>query len=157
MTPFRFRLQRVLDFRNVQFQLAESEYQRASAKVRSIQAQQATLAYRKSETRKSFVKLPEVSGRDIAPLSGWLRWTEGRRTLLAGMEQAAMQEVAKRRTILTEAQRKVQLLEKLRDRRKGEWQTAFDRELEEQAADAFRAGLGRTSGRYGAATPGRGR
>lgn len=157
MIPFRFRLQRVLDFRNVQLQLAESEYQRATAKVRSIQAQQAALAYRKSETRKSVVRLPEISGQDIASLSGWLQWTEGRRTLLTGMEQAAMQEVAKRRIVLMEAQRKVQLLEKLRDRRKGEWQTAFDRELEEQAADAFRAGLGRTAGRNGGAAPGRSR
>ena len=33
MTTFRFRLQRVLDFRRMQFQLAESECQRAGAKL----------------------------------------------------------------------------------------------------------------------------
>ena len=95
----------------------------------------------KSETRKAFARLPEVAGRDLAPLAGWLRWTDSQRAQLVRLEQAATQELHKRREVLIEAQRKVRSLEKLHEHRKAEWQADFDRELEEQAADAFRSGL----------------
>jgi len=57
------------------------------------------------------------------------------------MEQAAAQELAKRRAVLVEAQRKVRLLEKLHDQKRAQWQADFDREIEELAADS-------TSSRY---------
>jgi flagellar export protein FliJ len=138
MTTFRFRLQRVLDFRRTQFQIAESECRRAAASLRTIQAQQAALAGYKSQTRTAFAHLPEVAGEDLAPLGAWYKWTDRARDHLARLEKAAAQELEKRRVTLLDAQRKVRLLEKLQDHRKAQWQSDFDRELEELAADAFR-------------------
>jgi flagellar biosynthesis chaperone FliJ len=125
MTTFRFRLQRVLDFRRTQFQVAESECQRAAAKLHAIQAQQAALASRRSQTRTAFAQLPEV-------------WADKTTDHLVRLERAAAQELQKRRDALVEAQRKVRLLEKLHDHRKAQWQSDFDRETEELAADSFR-------------------
>lgn len=136
MTGFRFRLQRVLDFRRLQFQVAESECHRAAAKLHAIQAQEAVLAYRQSETRKAFARLPGVAGRDLCPLPGWLRCTDSQRAELHRLEQAAAQELQKRRDGLLEAMQRVRLLEKLHDRRKAEWQADFDREIEALAADS---------------------
>jgi flagellar export protein FliJ len=146
MTSFRFRLQRVLDFRQMQFQVAESECQRAAAKLHQIQAQQAALASQKSATRKLFAGLAEVDARDLAALPNWYRWTEAVRDQLARLERTAAQEVQKQREALVEAQRKVRLLEKLRDNRKAQWQADFDRELEELAADS-------TNSRYSRGNP----
>jgi flagellar export protein FliJ len=139
MNTFRFRLQRVLDYRRTQFQIAESACQRAGARVHAIRAQQAALAYRKSETRKAFARLPEVAGQDLESLPGWYKWTDTQSAQLIRLEHAAAQEPQKRREAMVEAQRKVRLLEKLHDNRKAQWQSDFDREVEEQAADAFRA------------------
>ena len=136
MTTFHFRLQRVLEFRQTQFQLAESECQHAAARLRSVQAQQAALAARRWETRKAFANLPVVAGGDIAPLPIWYQWTVRAGDRLVAQERAASAELQKRRTALVEAQRRVRLLEKLRDTRLAEWQAAFDRELEELAADS---------------------
>jgi flagellar export protein FliJ len=136
MTTFHFRLQRVLEFRNTQFQLAESECHRAAARLRSIQAQQAALAARKSETRKAFANLPEVVGRDLLPLPDWYQWTEKAADRLGRLEQTAMGELQKRRDALIASRRKVRLLEKLREKRQEEWQEKFDREIEELAADS---------------------
>jgi flagellar export protein FliJ len=136
MTTFHFRLQRVLEFRNTQFQLAESECHRSAARLRSIQAQQAALAARKSETRKAFANLPEVAGRDLMPLPDWYEWTEKAGNRLAQLERTAMEELQKHRDTLIAAQRKVRLLEKLREKRLAEWQEKFDREIEELAADS---------------------
>lgn len=136
MTTFHFRLQRVLDFRRMQFQIAESECQRAGAKLCAIQAQQAALAAKKSETRKAFARLPEVAGQDLAALPGWYQWTVKTSEYLSRAERTAAEELQKRRGALVEAQRKVRLLEKLRDKREAGWQEEFDREIEELAADS---------------------
>ena len=146
MTAFRFRLQRVLDFRRMQFQVAESECQRAAAKVHAIQAQQTALAARKLETRRAFAGLPETSGGDLAALPGWYNWTIKANTYLGQIERLALQEMAKRRETLVQAQQKVRLLEKLMAKRQGEWQITFDRELEELAADSTNSRYSREGG-----------
>lgn len=146
MTAFRFRLQRVLDFRRMQLQLAEGAYQRASAKLHGIQAQQAALTARKLETRKAFSSLPEVHGQDLSPLPGWYGWTVRARDALGQMERAAAQDLEKRRAALVQAQQKVRVMEKLQERRQGEWQVAFDRELEELAADSTNSRYARNCG-----------
>ena len=137
MTTFNFRLQRVLDFRRTQFQVVESECQRAAAKLHAIQAQQASLASQKAQTKKLFSGLPDVAGRDLLPLPAWFKWTETASSHLVQMERAADQELQKRREALVAAQRKVRLLEKLRDNKKAQWQVEADRELEQLAADSI--------------------
>ena len=136
MTTFRFRLQRVLDYRRVQFQVTQAEYQRASARLHGIQAQQAALAARKLETRNAFSSLPEVAGQDLAPLPGWYNWTVRANDYLNQIERAATKEMQTRRHAVLQAQQKVRLMEKLLEKRHGEWQAAFDREMEELAADS---------------------
>ena len=153
MTAFHFRLQRVLDFRRTQFQIAESECQHAGAKLRTVQAQQASLASQKSQTRKLFSGLPIVDSEDLAPLPCWYRWTDRVSDYLVRMERAAAQELQKRRAALLEARRQVRLLEKLRDNRQADWQIHFDRELEELAADAFRAAASRPQVRRESPSP----
>jgi flagellar export protein FliJ len=141
MSPFRFRLQRVLELRRTQFQIAEIDYSRALSKLHAAQASRATLAEKQLETRRSFSRMQQVQGQDLAPLGDWYRWADGEASRLTGVEQAAAQEVEKRRLSLVEAQRKTRLLEKLRDQRQKQWQSAFDKEIESLAADS-------TSSRY---------
>jgi flagellar export protein FliJ len=145
MTTFRFRLQRVLDFRRVQFQVTQAEYQRASARLHGIQAQQAALAARKLETRKAFSNLPEVAGQDLASLPGWYNWTVRANDYLSQIERAAMKDLQTGRDAMLHAQQKVRLMEKLFDKRHGEWQAAFDREMEELAADSTNSRYARES------------
>jgi septin family protein len=137
MTPFRFRLQRVLAVRRTEFQLAESACRQAEARLRALQAQHAALAAAKSETRVSITRLPIVAGRILEPLTYWFHWTEAEAYRLTNLEKALAQELQKRREALMEAHRKVRLLEKLHDNRHAEWQAEFDREIEEIAADSI--------------------
>jgi len=138
MMTFRFRLQRVLEFRRTQLQVAESECRRAEAKLNAVQARQTALDLRKTETRNAVARLPSVAGHDLWALPDWYRWTDAEKSRLTRLENASAEELEKRRAAAMEAQRKVRLLEKLHDKRRAEWQGAFDREVEEQAADAFR-------------------
>jgi hypothetical protein len=144
MTPFRFRLQHVLGLRRTQFQIAEAQCRQAEARLRVIQAQHAALAAMKSETRNSVVRMPIVAGRILEPLTYWFHWTETEAQRLMKLEQALTLELKKCRAALLEAHRKVRLLEKLRDTCHVEWQSAFDREIEETAADAVNSRYVRT-------------
>lgn len=137
MTSFHFRLERVLAFRRTQFQVLESACRQAETKLRAVQAQHAALAARKTETRNSVTRLPLVAGRTFAPLSDWLHWTVSEDQRFVKLEQHLAQELQKRRGAVMEANRKVRLLEKLREKRHAEWQSAFDREIEEISADAM--------------------
>jgi flagellar FliJ protein len=141
MTAFRFRLQRVLDFRRTQLQLAESSCRNAAAKLHGIQAQQAALVSRKSETRKAFARMSEVDAADLASLPVWYQWTVRASEHLIHLERSAELELQKQRNAVLEAQRKVRLLEKLRDRRQANWQLDYDCELEALAADATNSRL----------------
>jgi len=105
--------------------------------VLNIQEQQATLAARKQETRISFSQLPDAMGYDLEHLPDWYRWTTTEAERLTRLEAQAVTEVENRRRALIEAQRKIRLLEHLRDRRLGQWQSAFDKELEALAADSI--------------------
>jgi flagellar export protein FliJ len=136
MTPFHFRLQRVLDFRRTQFQIAESQCHQVEARLRTVQAQHTALAARKTETRTAISRLPMVAGGTLAPLTDWLHWTITEDQRFAKLEKALDQELQKRRTALVEANRKVRLLEKLHEQRRVEWQAEFEREIDEIAADA---------------------
>jgi flagellar FliJ protein len=137
MKPFRFRLQRVLDFRRTQFQVAENDYRRAQAAVLNIQEQQVALAARQQETRRSFSQLPDAMGYDLEHLPDWHRWTTIEAERLTRLEAHATAEVENRRRALIEAQRRIRLLENLRDHRRRQWQIAFDKELEALAADSI--------------------
>jgi flagellar export protein FliJ len=144
MTTFHFRLQRVLEFRRMQFQLAESECQRAAAQVHALQAQQTALATRKAETRRAFARLPEIAGQDLAPLPGWYNWTVRANHYLTQMEQAAQMDLNKRRDALIQARQKLKLLEKLREKREKEWKAALDQEVDELAEDSTNSRIARS-------------
>ncbi len=127
---------RVLDFRRMQFQLAEAEYQRATAGLVAIHSQQAALIKGKSETHQEYTEFPQITGQQLASLTRWEHWTETESDRLMKLERAAQQELKKRRDILLGAQQKMRLLEKLQRNRQAHWQSAFEREIEELAADS---------------------
>lgn len=137
MKRFEFTLERVLEFRRLQ---ASTE----RARLDEILAQRAPLVVaqeRLSEEGRAVLrygaKLPvEFSARDN--YSQFVRRQQERL-------EAQMVEIDKRaaaqRTKVMEAERRCDLLEKLKQRRQTEWTVAADRELEELAADSFRARL----------------
>jgi flagellar export protein FliJ len=137
MKPFCFRLQRVLDFRRMQFQVAENDYRHAQAAVLNIQERQVALDTRRYEIRRSFSKLPDAMGYDLKHLPDWYRWAAAEAERLTRLEAQAVAEVEKCRQTLIETQRRIRLLEHLRDRRRHEWQAAFDKELEALAVDSI--------------------
>lgn len=137
MKAFRFALDRVLDFRKLQ-----SDAERA--KLDQLLVQRTALLCKNEELAAEARTLQGFTTALPAELTA----RENYRAFLRRQEQYLRSEIAKidrllaeQRQRVLEAERRRDLLEKLKHRRHAEWNVAFDRELEELAADAFRARL----------------
>ncbi len=139
MAPFRFRLAKVLEWYAQQCRVEEDRlHQRSAALRRSreefAQAQQSRLTIERDLMEKTILPAAE-----LLALSRY-------RHRAAQVERRLAEQVAQRERewqaqllAVQEARRRVRLLEKIRERKVEEHSAASDRELEELAADAFRA------------------
>jgi flagellar export protein FliJ len=139
MKRFTFPLDRVLDFRRLETQAAEAVFERLRAERAAILARDAQLV---EESRR--LNLAASAGMEVAAslLEAASRYREvlatERRNLAARLARQD-QEVDRQRRLVMEARQREQALEKLKARRKLEWDGLAARELDELAADAHRA------------------
>jgi flagellar export protein FliJ len=135
MKAFRFRLQRVLELRESEVKAEEAALERLRKERLRMEAERdALLASLERETvavrGKQYVHPSELvladAYREIVKRESQL-WAEK----LAAQDR----EIEKQRARVVAFRGGVKLLEKLRDRRREEWQQGEDRELEELAGE----------------------
>ncbi len=140
MQRFRFRLASVMKWRTVQLELEEDKLQSLFAERNRALAELARLEQSRKEA-DSILKADQVDGQALAALDNH-RAALGRnrqkvRTSMADCERRIMAQRAK----VTEAERRVQLLERLKERRLEEWNAEAAKELEALASETFLAKL----------------
>jgi len=137
MQQFQFRLDRVLDWRRKQCEMEESRLAACLALVQAMERKIELLRAERASIDAELIKRTAIPAADFQNL--------GRYRLRAGQQEAELMEqrrqrlqsAAEQRARVQQAQQRVKLLEKLRDRRLAEYTTAASRELEEAAAEAF--------------------
>ena len=143
MKAFTFRLDRVLRWRATQVTLQQA---RVSAVLAGLGAAEKALEARKAGVRAGAGQIMQAATG--ATLHAYARFAAAAQRDIKNLEgQAALagKAVAVEMNLLKEANRKMQLLENLRDARRDVWQKEFDRELAAFADEAFL---------YGAKQPG---
>jgi flagellar export protein FliJ len=143
MTSFRFRLEKVLDWRRQQMELEEAEFKRQTTAIAEMDGACAALEASGIRTELEVRTWTPLSGNDLAALAGFRLHTRRQEQEIARLRAEAQKKLEARQATLLEARRRCRLLERLRERRLAEWQTACDRELEELAAESYLAGLAR--------------
>jgi flagellar export protein FliJ len=137
MTGFRFRLDRVLEWRRKEYQIEESRLAACRASLNTLTENIARLQAERLAIGREFAGRSSVLSPDLNTLGPYrlgakkleLEWNQDRL-----LRQAAVTtQLAKVQT----AQRRVKLLENLRERRKTEFVYAESRELESVAAEAY--------------------
>lgn len=139
MKRFHFPLDRVLDYRQAQVRIEEAKLERLHAELYAIKAREAALAAERDQARSALVAAASASGEEFAALEHYRRAAARQ---LARFEQQRLecnQRIAGQMQALARRRREARLLEKLRERRLGEWKYAFAREIEQQAGEAFLA------------------
>jgi flagellar export protein FliJ len=149
MRSFQFRLDRVLDWYQNQFQIEQA---RLGVAMTAQDRAQQNLARFHAEclgVERDIIGRHEIPARDFAALGLFrlrARKTEIELTQCVQRAETAVRDQLQR---LQDAQRRVRLLEKLRDRRKAEHRYLEEKELEDLAAEAFLAKWDRPSGLTG--------
>ncbi len=84
-----------------------------------------------------------VAGRDVTALGGYRLHVMAQEQEIAVSRAKHQTALEAQEAVMLEARRRCRLLERLRERRRAEWQAAGDREVEELASESYLAGWAR--------------
>jgi len=139
MTNFQFPLQRALDWRGTQLHLAEARVEQQLAALAAIDQERAELDAMSHRTEVEVRHFDGLEGGDLSALGSFRLAIKVRGRTLATQSVECQKELAARQAAMLEARRRCRLLERLKERRSKEWQSAADRELDDLAASSYLA------------------
>ena len=139
MTSFRFRLQKVLDWRRVQLELEEVKFKQAAAGVPELDRALVELRAAMGEQETQLRGAQLTTGLDWAALGFYRMDVKKDEREIANKRVEAAKKLAVQQAAMLEARQRCRLLERLKERRLSEWEAASDRELDETAAESYLA------------------
>lgn len=143
MGPFRFRLSRVLDWRDNQRQLEQNRlagwYAERSRKDQELK----DLLAAQIKAERALLASSSITAGELHALEDYRRGAKAQEQRLRAELLKCEREIGQQIERVKIAQRNVRLLEKLNERRAAEHTEAVTRELEEVAADAYLAKFAR--------------
>jgi flagellar export protein FliJ len=143
MTSFRFRLEKVLEWRRQQMELEEARFKQQTAALAEMDGARAALEAAGIRAELEVRTWSPLAGNDLAALAGFRLHTRRQEQEIARLRAEAQKKLEALQPTMLEARRRCRLLERLRERRLAEWQAACDRELEELAGESYLAGMAR--------------
>jgi flagellar export protein FliJ len=139
MQRFRFRLESVLAWRRLHLELEETKLQRLFEELRRVDLAGQRLDAEKAQEERAVLYAASVEARELAALESYRQHVRREKERLRKERADCQARVAAQRGLVLKAERDVRLLEKLREKRLGEWQAAADKEQEALASELFLA------------------
>jgi flagellar export protein FliJ len=139
MSGFRFSLEKALDLRRSQLQLEEARFQKQAAALLELDRTRDGLRDSRAKAEAQVRDGGSVPGCDLAALGAFRLHVQAKEKDLAQRRVEGEKKLEECRTTMLEARRRCRLMERLKERRKVEWDAARSRELEELAAESFLA------------------
>ena len=139
MEQFRFRLQRVLEWRASQLEMEESRVKHQVAALAALDRSREELAAEGARAGAEVYSALRLHGSDLAWLAAFRQFVKMKDAEIAVRRGECLRQLEERRAAMIEARRRVRLLERLKERRFEEWKSDRDRELEEVASDSYLA------------------
>ncbi len=147
MRRFHFRLQNVLEWRVVQLETEEAKLEQLFAERNRIDAARENLAAALAASEQSVQQARVIEAHELMALEAHREYAARMREQLLAARRDCEERIAKQRERVTNAERDVRLLEKLKERRLAEWHTAADKEMEALASEVYLAQWHRAGGR----------
>jgi flagellar biosynthesis chaperone FliJ len=139
MNAFRFPLEKVLDWRRSELDLAELKFQQLTAAVAAVDRARAELETAGTRAEILVRDWSPLCGRDLASLGNFRLHVRKKNQELAVRRAECVTRLADGRSAMLEARRRFRLLERLKERRFEDWRLAGDKELEELASESYLA------------------
>jgi len=139
MNSFRFPLQKVLDWRQTQLELEEARFKQQLAALAALDAEHAALEAAGIKAEIQVRDWSALDGSDLAALGSFRLRVKQKEEQNDIRRRECRSHLEAQQSAMLEARRRCRLLERLKDRRRAEWQSAQDRELEQLASESFLA------------------
>lgn len=139
MKPFRFSLERVLEWRREELEKEETALRALSAERERLQARRRMIEESLEAEQRALIRSASVSSQTLAALESWKGWVRAEIRRLDHHAQELERRITTQRLRVLEAQRRVKLLERLREKARRRWTAEWNRELENFAAEAYLA------------------
>src|SRR5262245_9081993 len=133
MKAFRFRLDRVLDWRRTELEMEETRLKQLRAASVALDREKAALESSRETAGRDLLERASVYGADLQLLSGFNLAVKRQCTRLDEKRREADTAAAAQQQKLLEARRRLRLLENLRERRLAEWTYQTERQMEADA------------------------
>jgi hypothetical protein len=139
VSAFQFRLQRILDWRRTQLELEEAQYRRQVADLAEIDRKRAEAEAAGEAAERVVRAWNPLGGDDLKALGAFRIHVKNQELELVAPRAVCVQQLDNQHRQVLEARRRLRLLEKLKERRKSEWQAADEKQMEELASESYLA------------------
>jgi len=133
---FRFRLERVLAWRETELTLAEAKAEQLTSALLSTNEDLANLMARRMCEQTTVARAATSSGADLGVLERVRLWSVREEKKLAACLVELQQSIEEQNLRVALARRAMKLVERLKERQHGKWKSEADHELEALSGDA---------------------
>jgi hypothetical protein len=140
---FRFRLARVLEWYDRQYQMEAGRLRQSAERSASAQVELARHRQSRLANETLLLGMESLDGNDLRARELYRKRSMLQEANLIRICHDADRDLQTQREATLAAQRKVRLVEKLRDRKRDEFNYLASRDMEDAAADSWLAGFAR--------------
>lgn len=139
MQRFKFPLQSVLEYRQLQLDLERARINELLGALTSLEDERERLRAHLAAEEQSTKYQGAVEPLELLALDAFARSAANQQDRIGRRRRELMATLDQQKQKVVEAQRNYDLLEKLHDRRRSSWRHAESKELDDLASDAFLA------------------
>ena len=136
MSTFRFRLERVLSWRETQLSIEEGALELLRFEMRTIEAAVEELGSREAKRTEVIRHARSLSGAELSGIALEREWITSEKKLLHSRIADCLSRIQLKTDAVTKARRSVRLIELLKERRHASWTQDANRRLEELAGES---------------------
>lgn len=146
MKVFRFKLQKILEWREMQLQIAQEKLEQLQRQLEFLNQQEEKIRAFYAEAECNMLACPVLTGSELQAMAGLKQRTQQQLYKVRVRKSECAAIVADQRARTLKARQDHLVLEKLRERRHQEWMYLSERELESTAAELYLATWTRDAG-----------
>jgi hypothetical protein len=139
MKAFRFKLQKVLEWRDMQARSAQEKLDQLQRQLDFLKQQEEKIRVFYAEAESKMLACPVLTGAEMQAIAGLKQRTQKQLNKIQARQGECAALLAAQRERTVKARRDHRVLEKLKDHRHQEWVYLSDRELESTAAEVYLA------------------
>lgn len=147
MKPFKFPLERVLEWRRAQAVAEELKLTELQHEKSMLSEQLAAVSASRERSARQLHQEGAITGATLRILDGYQAKTLQKKREIAEKQRDCAKRIEQQQEVVREARRAQRLLEKLREYKRVEWKYLTEREIEQTAGETYLAKWGRNAGR----------